>query len=256
MRTIVERNRPLRELLLLARPEALAVLADILTDHGKGRVSLGEEVKTRLLHHRSQDTLADIATELEDEICRFGGNTLVNAVRSRGVAYEELARDVAGKLGLKGLHKTSDVHTIEEAVVHHALKAELQPLDEEGQRTFLIQRGQGLHLAPPPSDANTTGGRLMQALGGAGAASLAAGIALSSGGVGAVVRTGASVVGGRAIAALNPVLAVGAAVSAVYEASGPAFRVTVPLVVQVACIRRAQIAHDLQQFRERLNACL
>jgi uncharacterized protein YaaW (UPF0174 family) len=252
MGTIVERNRPLRELLSLARPEALAVLADILTDHGKGRVSLGEEAKARILHHQSQGSLAGIAAELEDEICRFGGNTLVNAVRSRGVAYEELARDVAGKLGLK-VAKASDTHTVEDAVIDHALKTELQALDEAGRRAFLIDRGEGRHAAPPPPDANTASGRLVQALGSAGAASLTAGLALSSAGVASVVRTGVTVVGGRALAAVNPVLVVGAAV---YEASGPAFRVTVPLVVQVACIRRARMAHEFQYFRERLNACL
>lgn len=66
----------------------------------------------------------------------------------------------------------------------------------------------------------------------------------------------ASALGARAASFVAGPVAVGAAGYSLYEATGPAFRITIPAVLQIAKIRRKRIDADFQHYCERLKACL
>lgn len=96
---VVPRNRELSDLLANASSEELEVLADIITDGGKGRVALDSEVKSKIVGRRATGTLQSIPEVMIAEIRAFGGNSIANAFRSGGVSYRELIVDVARELG-------------------------------------------------------------------------------------------------------------------------------------------------------------
>jgi hypothetical protein len=83
----VPRNRPLAELLSQASSEDLDILADLITDNGKGRLALDSGIKAIIVKRKADGSLQSIADVLENEIRAFGGNTLMNTYRSSGVEY-------------------------------------------------------------------------------------------------------------------------------------------------------------------------
>ena len=61
---LIDKALPLDALLRQAAPADLAALADIITDSGRGRLSLKEEAKKSILLHKRQQTLHTIAPTL------------------------------------------------------------------------------------------------------------------------------------------------------------------------------------------------
>lgn len=268
MEAVVEKNRPLKKLLAAASPDELGALADILTDQGRGRLSLAEDTKNKILDHQKRRALPQIAELLEREICAFGGNTFANMVRSKSIDYAEVARDVADKLGAK-VADTDDVHCIEDKVLRALLIKWLEKVSDEERAQYLASSGLGLseetldRLAKS-TDMREVSNQLMLIWGRGDASTMfveliqravfAAGFAASA--MLAGTSGVAAVVGGRVLSLVNPLLAVTAAAGTAYQASGPAFRVTIPAVAKIACIRRTQIDFEFQQFKTRLQACL
>ncbi|MCC4618406.1 hypothetical protein LL972_20835 [Xanthomonas campestris pv. asclepiadis] len=234
MDSSVPRDRPLAELLSQASSEDLDVLADLITDNGKGRLALDSGIKALIVKRKAEGALQSIADVLKKEICDFGGNTLMNTYRSSGVEYLELARDVAKKLGGK-IPEGANVFTLEALALAGAI-GKYSPDDAAAE---------GAGETPPNSVIDKVVRQLLQNAG------TAAGFA-SAGGVAGF----ASALGTRAASLIAAPVAVGAAGYSLYEATGPAFRITVPAVLQIAKIRRKRIDADFQHYSERLKACL
>lgn len=234
MEFVVPRNRSLTDLFSQATSSDLEVLADLITDNGKGRVALDSGVKAVILKRREVGSLQSIPDVLEAEIRAFGGNSLANLRRSEGVGYEELVIDVAKKLGGKPA-PNDDIFALEDIVIAKAIDK----------------------YAPEGAKALAVGGVALSDLLG----QIVQGLAMVSGAVtGAMATAGAmgiaDVVGIRATAMLFPPLTFAAAGLAVFQAAGPAFRITVPAVLQVARIRRSRFDADFASYAEGLHACL
>ncbi|NMS31876.1 hypothetical protein HKB24_04445, partial [Vibrio parahaemolyticus] len=83
-------------------------------------------------------------------------------------------------------------------------------------------------------------------------------------GIGAVTNVGASGAGIMATAKLaggiaarfNPLVAAVSGAASAFSLSGPAFRIAIPAVMQIALIRYHQTALETQQFCEELESCL
>ena len=86
MMAVASRNLTLRDLLAGATSDELNVLADLITDNGKGRVALDSKVKTTIMTHRSRGKLQAIPDVPDAEIRAFGSNTLAKPV-PRPVRY-------------------------------------------------------------------------------------------------------------------------------------------------------------------------
>ncbi len=234
MEFVVARCRPLADLLSRATSSDLEVLADLITDNGKGRVALDSKVKALILTHRQQGTLQEIASVLEAEIRAFAGNSVLNLFRSNAVSYDVLAADVARKLGGKP-QDGDDIFAVEEIIIREAI-AKSAP----EQAGFLQQGGAALsallgHIVQNWAAASGT-------IVGTVAAGGAAGVA--------------GVIGGRVATLALPPLAIVAAGATLFQAAGPAFRITVPAVLQVAKIRRSQVDAEFNHYVEGLRACL
>jgi len=234
MDLVVPRDRELPDLLSRASSGDLNVLADLITDFGKGRVALDGSVKSQILACKERSRLQDISELLAGEISAFGGNTLVNAVRKGGVSYQELASDVAKQLGGKPSSGLAS-WDIEEIALSQAVKKAFKDVSVD------VSKKSGAQLADLMRP--TIDGMIKEA-----------GSAL-----GAIANSGASGIMGllsvrAAPFVLAPLAAAAVGVTAA-QAATPAYRITTPAVLQIAIIRRRQFDSDLAAYREALQAC-
>lgn len=233
MELVVPRNRELPDVLSRASSDDLNVLADLITDFGRGRVALDDLIKRHILMHREMGSLQSISDVLAREICAYGGNTIANAWRKGGVAYRELSADVAQKMGGKP-GKELDVFAIEDVAIAAAVES-----NSDGKTIALPKKATDLAtvLAPVIAALVSNAGTI-------------AGVAAAGGATGLLAA-----VGGRLVSLAAPPVAIAAAIATILEAASPAYRITVPAVLQIAKIRRLQFDADLSTYREELLSC-
>ncbi len=232
---------PLVELLGKATNEELAPLVEILCSKGGVMCQLARTAAYRNNQPNHQAYVRDIAAEIQ----KFGANTLkTQLLRSgKGVPYDEIVRDVAGRVGITSGDKST--REIEREIVTKLLLESYETMSPEQRRELLLSlkiRDRKLLLAP----------------GGAEAARLAiqhSGFAVYKGSVivanaaaqqllghGLSLATNAALTKGIAVFA-GPVGLVFAAFMGGNALAAPARRVTVPIVLQVAAIRAVHEYH-------------
>ena len=166
-----------------------------------------------------------IAAELQ----LFGGNTVVNWVRRNGVAYKEVLSDVCNRLKVS-FNSQADVFEIESAMLQHVLKQSWEHLSDEDRRKILEESGLDVTSIDGKSLQNLL--KNIGAIGGGAAVFsryLAQAFAMRFGGV-----VGGGVLGG---AAMVPLVNIVGAIWGITLVAGPAYRVTVPCVFQIAYMR-------------------
>lgn len=261
--SLIDQAQPLDVLLRQAMAADLSALADTLTDNGRGRVSLKEETKKIILLHKRQQTLHTIAPLLATEICAFGGNTVANAFRQKKApTYAVVALGVAKRIGAK-VNKNASVAEIERAIIEKTLlkalkggkKEEMQALLKAQQLTVdhaqisqLLKEGKAddvvrllITSCGPYAVSRMVNAAMLPALN----------LALKAG-----LPTLGKVIAGRAPTLLNPIAAVLSAAWMTYDLTGPAWRVTIPAVIRIACIRQADIQQQADTFCMELKQCL
>lgn len=231
MTAVVSRNLPLPVLLTGATSDELNVLADLITDNGKGRVALDSKVKATIMTYRSRGKLQTIPAVLDAEIRAFGSNTIASIFRSGSVEYHELATDVAKKLDGKP-EKSHDLFDIEGMIIDRAVNKYMHEKTFSDYAAMMAQVAQVVKVLV--SGASGLGGFV------------------ASGGAAAI----AGAVGGRLATLVAPPLAVATAGATLYQVASPAFRITVPAVLQIAQIRRARYKADFDAYQENLRSCL
>ena len=231
MNTVVDRNRSLTDLLSRASPNELAGFADVLTDEGKGRVSVSSNFVKKVENHKASGNLRAMANELAAELLLFGGNSFANKWRDKPLDYREVLSDVAQKVGHKSL-PGDDLYSLEQAVV----RAEQKNTSSETTDSSLLS-----------SETLSNVGKKIAASG-----SSLAGYAFSGSVSGAL-----KFVGTRAVSAVALPVAIGTTAAYVAnEAAGPAFRVTKPAILRIAAIRRRLMDQDISAMRRELEKCL
>ena len=228
---VVPRNRQLSDLLSSASSEELEVLADIITDSGKGRVALDSKVKSTILGHQAARTLQSIPEVLITEIRAFGGNSVANAIRSSGVSYRELIVDVAKELGGKP-SDANDIFDIEQIVLDRAISKHRPHAGVLTGAALLTQTAQ-----------------IVKSL--LSAAGAFRGFAARSS-----VASVSGFLGRRVLPLATPTFIATAAGLVIYQVTAPASRITVPAVIQIARIRQIRFEKDLAVYEEALRACL
>lgn len=260
---LINVNLPLHELLKNASPNQLNMLVDIVTDKGKGRVSLNNDVKELLMHQKNDNTLHLSTQLLAREICNFGGNTLVNLVRSGTIDYCEVVEDVAKKLGAK-VPKNTNLIEVEELVIRKVLEKILQDKTSAlSLEQLFIQHGiefdhNILEKLKQQGDITALASSILRYAGPYAISSIlnatlisGSAIALSANWAAMGVTTVA-----RSSMLLNPVIAVLSATWLTYDLSGPAYRVTIPAVICIAAIRQEWCKSMTDYYCMELKKCL
>lgn len=250
----------LADILRDADTEDLDVLVDYITDSGEGRISLDNDVCARLMKARKAQVYgAEERRMVEREMRRFGGNTVANLVRDvkslfggassattstdavAAVSYDEIVRDVAKHLKVK-FDKYAGTPQVEDGLLKTLLISSFEKMTLEEREAVLKD------LDIP--DAKELAKRSIAAISsGVFAASLTSAMMfhlsryVAGGTVAALLGRGLAI--GTLSFAARPVAVlagpVGWAVTgawALADMSSPAYRVTVPCVVQVAYMRQ------------------
>lgn len=227
----IKGDEALVQLLLNADKGDIDLLIDYVTNTGKLGFSMSDSVKTVLQDAKRQDipdeeTLRLLVRELQ----HFGGNTFVNLFRRNGVNYSEIVNDVASHLKMK-VPATTSVEEKEALIIDCVFTSSWKKMSDDERSQILRDMGiNGSVSMDIPvwqraalvanSLAQTTAGKVLPLIAGLGI--------------------------GRVLGVLTG--PVGLAITGLYTAydiSNPAFRVTLPCVVQIAWIR----LKNSRQFR-------
>lgn len=242
----------LSALLQVADDEDLAILVEHLTDKGKGRSALSDTRLRQLTACREAGVFGHADRhDIASEIRLFGGNTIANAVRGgEGVPYQELVIDAAKHLKVDA-ESWEDAPSLEARILRKLFLDALDAMPSDMRRATLSDVGLGelvdsgrAQIAAAVREAPAHGGIRMKV-----AAFVAESTATS------VLGRGLAIAGQAGVA--STVLASGAAAAAasvgapfalVFGAmalAGPAYRVAVPCVIQVAYIRE-KVCHKVK----------
>jgi len=180
------------------------------------------------------------ADDISAEIQKFGGNTIVNFFRGgKGVPYTEVLRDVADKLGVN-YNNSTDAATIEAQIQIKVLERAYEKMDDEQRKELLDAIGTD-HKSGIPAALPVMAIQAAIRLGGFAAYQMALIVA------NAVARQmlghGLRLAANAGITRVMGMLAgpIGWAITILWtllDIAGPAYRVTIPCVLQVAYMRQ------------------
>lgn len=211
--------------------EQLANFTRLLTHNEKGKTRLSSVLMRNELfksmeghpeqHRRNWQLIAG-------ELQHFGGDSIANKLRGHGKRYRAILLDVSKRLKLKA-DKEMSTFEIEQQLLEHFLRNTWKKMDETHKKEFLQTVNAKINeleeLLP----------LLMKDK------QLAKGVShLLSSQLTRILRTHAamSVLGHGLLRGAGLGGPVGAALNGVKAVSGTAFRVTIPAVLQIACLRR------------------
>jgi len=227
----IQGDDALVQLLLNADKGDIDLLIDYVTNTGKFGFSMSDSVKAVLQDAKRQEIPDDETLRLlVRELQHFGGNTFVNLFRRNGVSYSEIVADVASHLKMK-VPADASVEEIEALIIDCVFTSSWKKMSDDERRQIL--RGMGI------SASVSLDIPVWQK-----AALVANGLAQTTAGKVLPLIAGLGI--GRVLGVLTG--PVGLAITGLYTAydiSNPAFRVTLPCVVQIAWIR----LKNSRQFR-------
>lgn len=219
--------------------EQLANLAQLLTHNEKGK----RRLSSTLLHNELYMSMDGHPEQhrrnwqlIAGEFQHFGGDSIANKFRGHGKLYREILRDVAKRLSLK-TEKTMPTAAIEKILLEHFIRRTWQRLDDEQKARFHaaveLKVMELEKLLPQLIDHH----RLEQGVS-----------HLLADQLGHILHKHAavSVIGHGLIRGAGLGGPVGAAVNGVKAVSGTAYRVTIPAVLRIACLRRMVALESLK----------
>lgn len=221
-----------------ADADDLGVLIDHVTDKGEGRISLASETCKTLFEAKETPISASVRALLAEELRRFGGNSLANVIRGEGVAYREVVCDVARHVKAEFSPK-SEIGIIELAIIHAVMKQSFEKMSEQERADLFAEFGARYTTGSAPAAM----GLLQAAIkaSGFGPFKLAAVVAnaVSKALLGRGLSFGATATLMRGISTFaGPIGWALTAIWTVFELGSPAYRVTLPCVIQIAYMRQ------------------
>lgn len=219
--------------------DELKVLIQILLDKGRVTEDLSSSELFRTCHESGN--YAPCIDLVDEEIRRFGGNTIVNLFRGGGPEYKEIACDVCEKLDVE-VDQSKRMREIDTALLKKVLTNMWEEMEDKDRRELL----ESLNIKIT-TDSNFKAEGLAALL-----------TAFRSGGFASyqltmiVVNAVAKMILGRGLAlatnaTINKVLGIvtgpiGIALTTMWvvaDITGPAYRVTIPVVIYLAAMRQA-----------------
>ena len=219
--------------------DELKVLIQILLDKGRVTEDLSSSELFRTCHESGN--YAPCIDLVDEEIRRFGGNTIVNLFRGGGPEYKEIACDVCEKLDVE-VNQSKRMREIDTALLKKVLTKMWEEMEDKDRRELL----DSLNIKIT-TDSNFKAEGLAALL-----------TAFRAGGFASyqltmiVVNVVAKMILGRGLAlatnaTINKVLGIatgpiGIALTTMWvvaDIMGPAYRVTIPVVIYLAAMRQA-----------------
>ena len=256
-----EDTASLWKLIYVSDTEDLDILVDYITDKGEGRIALDRDkcenlIKCKNLKHYDENARNLII----DEIRRFGGNSFVNVIRdlrnalpfgssldnilpnaTSAVTYEEIVCDVAEHMKVP-FTKGSSVSFVEQGILIKLLQGSYEAMSFEDRAKLLNELGiADLSMLKPGATAILLGAAK---LGGFKTYQIA--LIVANAVAKALLGKGLTFAGNRMLTKVVSVASgpIGWVITGLWTAAdmaSPAYRVTVPCVVQIAFMRQKML---------------
>lgn len=180
------------------------------------------------------------ADDIAGEIQRFGGNSVLNVLRNfKGIPYAEVLRDVADKLDVN-YNTNTDAATIEGQIQLKVLEKAYEKMDDDQRKQLLDAIGAD-HKGGIPPALPTMAIQAAIRLGGFAAYQIA--VIVANAIATKVLGHGLSRLANTILTRSMSIFAgpIGWAITilwTIFDVAGPAYRITIPCVLQVAYIRQ------------------
>lgn len=231
----IKGDETLVALLLNADKNDIDLLIDYITPDGKFNFSQSDRVKKALRDGKNSEAVDEETLRLLiRELQHFGGNTVMNLFRRNGVSYSEIVDDVASHLKIK-VAKNAPVKEKESLIIDAVFASSWSKMSDDDRRQLL--RDMRINTSISLDKLSRMELPLLQR-----AAMVASGLAQIATGKALPLIAGLGI--GRVLGVLTG--PVGLALTGLYTAydiSNPAFRITLPCVVQIAWIRLKNSRH-------------
>ncbi|EFH7123338.1 hypothetical protein GMH36_18025 [Escherichia coli] len=231
----IKGDETLVALLLNADKNDIDLLINYITPDGKFNFSQSDRVKKALRDGKNSEAIDEETLRLLiRELQHFGGNTVINLFRRNGVSYSEIVDDVASHLKIK-VAKNAPVKEKESLIIDAVFASSWNKMSDDDRRQLL--RDMGINTSISLDKLSRMELPLLQR-----AAMVASGLAQIATGKALPLIAGLGI--GRVLGVLTG--PVGLALTGLYTAydiSNPAFRITLPCVVQIAWIRLKNSRH-------------
>lgn len=231
----IKGDETLVALLLNADKNDIDLLIDYITPDRKFNFSQSDRVKKALRDGKNSEAVDEETLRLLiRELQHFGGNTVMNLFRRNGVSYSEIVDDVASHLKIK-VAKNASVKEKESLIIDAVFASSWSKMSDDDRRQLL--RDMGINTSISLDKLSRMELPLLQR-----AAMVASGLAQIATGKALPLIAGLGI--GRVLGVLTG--PVGLALTGLYTAydiSNPAFRITLPCVVQIAWIRLKNSRH-------------
>lgn len=179
-----------------------------------------------LYERHGMDEEDDTIEELVEEICLDGANTIASIFRGwEGVAYDEVVRDAAKALKVKVAKRDSHV-TVERKILDHLFEDYFKQKPEEREKLLKLTRAHGIEQS-------------LWSAGGSGLSVLVSTIGQEA--VKQVIKQVLRSIAGASAARIAsfavPILGAAVSIWTAADLAGPAFRKTLPTVIDIALLR-------------------
>ena len=255
--TTINDTDSISNLLIESDKEDLDVLASYITNNGAGRLTLEDDVCKRLCTVVSTDCYSKEAiNDICNEVYAFGGNSLANAYRSirikliftpiydilpdikPHIPYHEIVRDVASHLDVS-FNKDSDLVTIEDAILRKIFIESFNTMSTADREQVLKDLGilDISALGPLMTAAAIVAGRM------AGFSTYKMALIVANAIARQLIGKGLTLAANRVLTRsigvmLGPIGWIFTGLWAIADLASPAYRVTVPCVLQIAYMRQ------------------
>jgi uncharacterized protein YaaW (UPF0174 family) len=221
----------------------LKVLVDYLTKTKDGDTRWTEKLtKTENYKKYYPDQLQLMAEDIAEELQLYGGNTFMNILRGHGVEYRELLIDVCKRLKVN-FNKESSIEMIEYNLLQKILLDSLENMTIEELKKILDE----MNIPTQGYGKQAFVAALQMAIKRGGFSAYKIAVIVANAVSRALIGRGLTIAANAAITRWLSVFAgpIGWTVTAIWTAidiAGPAYRVTIPSVVQIAYMRIKMIS--------------
>lgn len=236
-----------RDLKFLAncKNEDLKTLVDMMTHDKDGNVRLSESLTTTDAYLNCYPyKLSNMWQSIAGELQRFGGNTIANACRGEGVCYRIILKDVCKKMKVY-FSDFDSTEKLEKSLLEKMCSDAIGNMSEKE----LLEMSESLDLPTKNPKKYMIVAALQLAIRRGGALFARIAVYISQMIAKMVLGRGAMMVGTNILnktfgLIMGPIGWIITAGWAIYDIASPAYRVTIPCVLQVACMRMQQYSNQ------------
>lgn len=119
--------------------EDLRILCDILMYDNNGKIRLNESISDSDEYLASYpDNMIGIWKDLASELQKFGGNSIINVLRNgHGPSYEKVVYDVCKRMGVRGINKHDTAEEMEQKLLIYISQKAIGELSEKEIRSIM-----------------------------------------------------------------------------------------------------------------------